>query len=136
MQNEKMFVRQIDVTNEDDLFLSLSEPYFTDRSGITNSYCVAHIVCNDDKKTFAVYEQTPNMVAVRFVVDGEELDLGEKETVQFMSADVILLIKNLGAIAIADSVYGVDSIVFHITDGTTECRQITKIHLRTTEKEK
>lgn len=136
MQNEKMFVRQIDVSNADDLFLSLSEPYFTDRSGITNSYRVAHIVCGDDKKTYAVYEQIPNMVAVQFVVDGEELDLGEKETVQFMPVDVILLIKNLGAVAIADSVYGVNSIVFHITDSTAECRQIAKIHLRTTEKEK
>lgn len=135
MQNEKMLVRQINFSNADDLFLGLSEPYFTDRSGIANSYRVAHIVCGDDKKTYAVYEQIPNMVAVEFVVDGEELDFGEEGIAQFMPADVILLIKKLGIVAIGDCVYGVDSIVFHITDGIAECHPITKIYLKT-EKEK
>ena len=135
MQNEKMFVRQIAVSSADDLFLSLSEPYFADRSGVTSSYRVAHIVSGDDKKTYAVYEQIPNMVAVQFIVGGEELGFGEEGTAQFMPADVILIIKNLGTVAIGDSVYGVDSIVFHITDGTAECHPITKIHLKT-EKEK
>ena len=134
MQNEKIFVRQIDVSNADDLFFSLSEPYFADRAGVTSSYRVAHIVSSDDK-TYAVYEQHPNRVAVQFIVDGEEFDFGEEGTVQFMPADVILLIKNLGTVAIGDSVYGVDSIVFHITDGTAECHPITKIYLKT-EKEK
>lgn len=135
VQNEKMFVRQINFSNADDLFLGLSEPYFTDHSGVTSSYRVAHIVSSDDKKTYAVYEQIPNMVAVQFVVDGEELDFLEEGTAQFMPADVILLIKNLGIVAIGDCVYGVDSIVFHITDGTAEYHPITKIHLKT-EKEK
>lgn len=130
MKNNELFVRRIEASDVDSLFLGLSEPYFADCGATLNPHRIAHLVYGDSDDMYAVYEPIPNIVATQFVLDGSPLAFGEKRTVHFMSLDAIRLIKDLGGLAINNVAFSVDSIVFTLIDEESEYQPLIKINLK------
>lgn len=129
MQNPEVDVRQVRITDEDDFFLDLVEPFVTGDKDQINHYRLKHIVQRDARTAYAVYEADHNILAIQFYYRNKPLMFGDEETVQFMSMDEIRLLRELGEVTIDGITYTIDNTIFNIIDGTKGYQHIIIFNL-------
>lgn len=129
MQNPELDVRQIRITDDDDFYLDLVEPFICGDKDQINHYRLKHIIRRDEQTSYAVYEADHNILAIQFYYRDELLTFGDEETVQFMSIEEISLLRELGEVTIDGVTYAIENTIFNIVEGAMGCQHMIIFNL-------